>query len=123
MSREQQTALLDELGAALSALSDEELESCTRPVPEETSENVYRFLLVVNKLVLEEAESRESTVQAMEADLNGGHLVTVTRDDGGYVAECWPGRWCWNGPLRGTVEDAAEDGRRHHPAHEPRVHD
>ena len=63
----------------------------------------------------------------MEADLAGGHLVSVWRGDdlSKFRAYCNPGGadFCWVGPDRDTTEEATEDGRTHHPGHEPTVSD
>ena len=82
----------------------------------------------VHDLRVAEHNYRLEIVQRMEAELNGGHLVGVWigNDVSKYAAVCDPNRpepFCWEGPDRDTVEEAAADGRAHHPGHEPRVSD
>lgn len=55
----------------------------------------------------------------MEAQLAGGHLVSSMRQRGLEARrDCDPnppGRFCWEGPDRDTIEEALADGRAHHP--------
>jgi hypothetical protein len=108
----------------------EELANAGTPAAfSEAWENpVARAHFALYDLILEEMENRHDTLRAVEADFAGGHLVEVGYGDepGTFCAYCVPDyrdeEGCWYGPDRATVEEALEDGRQHHPGHEPRVH-
>lgn len=80
----------------------------------------------LDSLRVAEQNHRIDVVQAMEADLAGGHLVAVGigNEVDKFAAICDPnppGKFCWEGPDRDTVEEATEDGRAHHPGREPEL--
>ena len=73
-----------------------------------------------------EQTRREYVLASMSADLAGGHRVLVGCGDAPdtFAAYCDPrppGSFCWEGPDRDTHAEAVEDGRKHHPGHEPEV--
>lgn len=94
---------------------------------ESTAELVGALAFFINA----ERDDRKRLLWNAQADLAGGHKVVVSTafaDDDAYQAWCepeWVGdsgnRMCWEGPQRATLEEAVEDGRAHHPGHEPEL--
>lgn len=89
---------------------------------------VARFEYACHDLRTMETNYRLESIQRMEAQLAGGHLVSVGcgNEISKYSAVCDPnppGKFCWEGPDRDTIEEALADGRAHHPGQEPTVYE
>ncbi len=78
-------------------------------------------------LVGNEPYRRHHVLDSLEAEMAGGHLVSISYGDelDTFAACCDPrpdtDGFCWEGPDRATIDDAVEDGRQHHPGHEIEV--
>lgn len=127
----------------LTALSDEELEELSdrwhervmQPIrdarlmgideADALHDPIHRVEVQMGDLVIEEANHRLDVIYYATSDLNGGHRVFVGLGDNPkkYNAYCLPYEdACWEGPDRETIAEAVEDGRGHHPGHEPELH-
>lgn len=83
--------------------------------------------MALSDVLVTELNYRLEVIYAAESELMGGHRVSIDQDGvtmGPWRAYCSPtlvGETCWKGPERAHIEDAIEDGRRHHPGYEPEV--
>jgi hypothetical protein len=141
--RKSQEEAFARLSDCLRALTDDQLEELRRrfshieglssatdegPFMAAWEHPVTKAHYALHDLLFEEGGHRSATLVAVEADLNGGHLVEVVAGDdtSKYRADCDPRPFdgepvCWTGPDRETIAEALEDGRRHHPGSEPRL--
>ena len=85
----------------------------------------FLTLLHFEASVITEQHQRQDAIRHAEMEMNDGHLVTIGYGSNAdsYVAYCLPAGddSCWVGLDQKTIEEAIEDGRRHHPNHEPEI--
>ena len=113
------------LSAALRRLSDDQLRQVRLELGsllrEEKTTPVRQVLCAFADVAVDEVNHRLAEDWNSDARLQGGHKVYVASDLSvfdtfqGVCAPLWDGTECWIGPVRSTYEEAAEDGRRHHP--------
>lgn len=118
----------DQLAEAERAASLALLESARAHVDYDSAveDPVFGLQWAFAVVIQNEQARRRVVLSSLEVDMAGGHRVVIVEDLGTYYAVCdnQPGTDCdpcWEGPDRTHIEDAFEDGRRHHPGHEPVV--
>ena len=129
--RERQLRDMEHVAALLEQASDDDLEVVWSAMQEtlidlckrfSSDALVARIVWSLKDLVNDEHDHRWETLEAAEADLNGGHLTAVWEDEGfGFTA------WCWCQGIGGerlypTVDDAKRVARAHWPI-EPKNRD
>lgn len=125
--RGEQERRMRELSTLLASLSDEEIAQANGGLIAlcdlRGTENVHAVWGSMRDLCKEERFHRRASIWYAESDLMGGHHVYVEGEENGkFTAYCSPYEdSCWFGPERDTVTEALEDGRHHHPGHEPKL--
>ncbi len=125
--RGEQERRMQELSTLLASLSDEEMAQANGGLIAlgdlRGTERVRAVWGSMRDLCKEERFHRRASIWYAESDLMGGHNVYVDgQENGKYTAYCTPyEESCWFGPERETVTAALEDGRHHHPGHEPKL--
>jgi hypothetical protein len=125
--RGEQERRMRELSTLLASLSDEEIAQANGGLIALSDlrgpERVHAVWGSMRDLCKEERFHRRASIWYAESDMMGGHHVYVESEENGkFAAYCSPYEvGCWFGPERDTVTEALEDGRHHHPGHEPKL--